>query len=59
MIELEHIIKKLKKEQKLESFFAYMLYANYYFETENREKIIKKHKEYEEILLFIKENIKK
>ena len=59
IIELENILEKSKKEKNINSLLAYMLYANYYFESENKEKIVKKHKEYEEIILFMEEYAKK
>lgn len=57
--EIEIIIKDLKNEHEKNRFLSYMIYPNYYFESKNKEKIVKKHKEYEKMIIFLKEIIKK
>ena len=57
--EMEIILKELKNEQEKNRFLSYIIYPNYYFESKNKEKIVKKHKEYEKMILFLKDIIKK
>lgn len=53
--ELKQIIKKIKDEKEYKRFIAHMLYPNYYFESNDKEKVIKKHKKYEKMILMITE----
>ena len=53
--ELNNIIKSIKEGEEFNRFLAHMLYPNYYFESNEKEKIVKKHKKYEKMILMITE----